>query len=410
MNDRGPENAIPIVLAAVALAPATWTAQGVVWLAPWIVTFALYFLSAFSAVFGAWLMVGWSTWHPSRLEILRLAGAALVFFGIAELLAGLSPAPRSRPAVTGPAARQHFVADPSLGWRLRPRHSAGWPAVNPHPYASGPGGFRVETSTPATSEPRPARRRPIAFVGGSSTFGVGVRFAETFAARVAAEIGRPVDNFAQPGFRIDQTALAAQHLALTSTPAAAVFAFVDPDRPLEVGVEGFTAPRFVVDGGALRLRTPDDRPSPAFRWLRQHSQLWALAFEVDHRLGRSIEWGDGSAVLKRVLVEQYRRSQAADVPMLFVRLPVRRPPLNTDAPAAYPLVQDTLHQVGAPYLDLGGSGPVRARLEHFRADGHLNAAGHRWVAQQIGPALARLLDPLAPNRPSTRSAETDDQN
>ena len=387
MNRRGPENAIPLFLLAVLMIPALWTAQGVVWSAPWCLTFSLYFVGTGLGLISVWLMVGWSVWQPSVAEVsvyvLGLLLLAGLTEGIARLLPGAAHGPSfglsTKPSKIGPG----FVPDAAFGWRLAPGSVATWDGPgNIDAYSADADGFRAVTST------APATAAPLVFVGDDVTFGTGVAAEQTFGALAAAAMKRPTTLRALPGYG---PAVTLNVLVEEALPAAAdilVVPFIDPGWraivPGPAGSASWPRPTFLVDAGEVRLWDRDDTAEPTFRWLLENSAGWRGLYALDRQLGRFMAWGGDAIVYQHVFTQMVERAAEADRQLLFVRLPL-------PVPTEHPFFQDVLHALGAPYLDLAGISARAPADLHFPGTALLNAKGHRWVAVRLRRRLARLL-------------------
>ena len=329
MNRRGPENAIPLVLLAAVMVPALWTAQGMVWLAPWCLTFSLYFVGTGMAVVSVWLMVGWSAWKPSIAEVLTyLLGLTLLLVlteGLGWLIPGLPPVDL-RPVASQDPDRlaSGFVSDPDLGWRLAPDAVAKWAGPgNVDAYASNAHGFRTVTSTAPSSAAR------LVFVGGGSVFGAGVAAEETFGALSAATLKRRPLLLALPGYGPAVTHHLVVKKGLPKTADVLVVSFVDPGWTATLpGPDGFTEwprPAFWSDDGDIRLREAGDTPAPIFRWLARNSAGWRALYALDRQLGRFFAWGDEALFYQHAFTEMAERAAEANRQLLFVRLPLPTP-------------------------------------------------------------------------------------
>ncbi len=384
LTRRGAENGVPLVLLAALILPATWVARGYGWVAPWNLTFGLYFGSALLGVLGVWFMVGSCRWYPALMEILGLVGGILVAAALSELAIRLfrSPAP---PIAGVPSGL--LEPDPRLGWRLVAGSEVKSEDGFEVRYVIDDRGFRT---APRSTPPRTGPNSPLLVtIGAERTFGVGVDSEATFTNRLADDLRFEGANLGVPYYGIDQMALVLEFNAIPRHPRLIVVAFTaPPGRPSMVPrvASEISAPEFINDHGALRLRTEDDdqRRLPAVAWLEANSALWAALYEADLWIGAEVEWGAASSHLRRVLERIHRLTETAHVPVMFVRLPTPRS-------ADYPFVEDVLHSLGSTYVDLAGS-HTRRPPDIFRADGTLSASGHRWVADSVRPALVRMLE------------------
>ena len=394
MNRRGAENAIPLLLLAVAGCPALWVAQGAVWVAPWCLTFTLYFLSSLLGVLSVWWMVGWSSWKPSVGEAGGVVLGLVVLVAVAEGGARLdsrwsayrAPA-RARLARASSVPAPPFVADARLGWRLGPDVSFDWTVAGASmTYRGATNGFRVVTSTLAGLK---GGDSPLVTVGGDFSFGIGVSSRRTFGARVATAMQRTPQLFALPSYDMLQRAAVMADPGLATKPHAILVGFVDPGwRRLAPPAPGLNemslAPPHVTDDGTVDRRRDDAQAAPPLRWLEAHSALWQALYAVDRALGRYFVWGDVAMTDQRIFARMYREAQAAAVPVLFVRLPLPEA-------SPHPFLEDIFFALGAPYLDLNDPRWRRPGPLHDPKSGLLDRAGHEWVAQRIKAALDRHL-------------------
>jgi hypothetical protein len=87
------------------------------------------------------------------------------------------------------------------------------------------------------------------------------------------------------------------------------------------------------------------------------------------------------------------RCRDENIPLLLVKLPPRHP-------KPFPALEKEMRMLGANYLDLAsappdGDGPIRVPI-----DSHIDARGHRWVADQLrkAPVAATSAGPARPRR------------
>jgi hypothetical protein len=320
------------------------------------------------------------------------AGGVVVALLLGELLLAIAgafpPRPITQVGEHPDHDRRNFVSDPELGWRMRPGVSFVWKTEGvPFPIAAGPDGFRVDgESGEAAADPAPLRR--IAFLGDSFTFGTGVRYAETFAARTAARLGAREQNVGMPGYGVDQMWCALEKVVLPDAPDLAVVALVfhDFERSLHAWreAEGFNKPVFKVSGGALARKTAQDRPPAWLRFLETRSRLFTAGRALERRLGE--QWGAGEwwALNAACLDSMAAAAARAQVPLLVVLIP------SGEQPRPFPALERHLVERGVPYADLLADWKGRPPDCYWPQDGHLNAAGHERVSQSLAPLLARL--------------------
>lgn len=335
----------------------------------------------------------------------RWLGGALLFVSVSVPLAvaelalvgfapwpGLHPAPRAFVGEHENRPSRHFVVDDDTGWRMRANTAFRWQIDGQWShYRANAQGFRSDVDFVADE---PAAR--IAIVGDSFAFGTGVELEETFASLLDARLGEGivVRNLAMPGFGLDQMWMSVRHQALAMEPLLVIVAFIDEDLDRSLTayrrVEGFNKPTLELDGGALRPQTPDDAPHPAISFLEHHSVLWSASRQLVRRVGHHVpigDWWSRNAAIFRAILEEGRRT---GVPILFVRLPSK-------SWRAFPGLHRLMAEEDGHWLDLGWPASRPDHAIHFADDGHIDAAGHAFVAEALLawmeeelPGIARL--------------------
>lgn len=294
-------------------------------------------------------------------------------------------------AVVGEYANRpsaNFVPDSLTGWRMRPNHEFRWSTFEHDvAYRSNAQGFRSVRDFSGK-----AGGTRIALTGDSFSFGTGVELEETFAARI--EQLRPayaVYNLAMPGYGIDQMWMSLRQ-SLPLKPDLIIVAFVDQDFDRSLTAyrltEGFNKPTFVLEDGELRPQRPGDRKSFLIRLLERHSRIWnAGRFAIrnlSYRKGGGEWWRVNAALFRAMDAEAH----AAGVPLLFMRIPLA-------APRDFPALRSLMRELDASYLDLADPDSLPDYPIHFAEDGHIDARGHRYVADRIIAWLDRAFSPDA---------------
>jgi hypothetical protein len=320
------------------------------------------------------------------LALLALLIAVAMLEGVLALMPSLGP-PRLKPrAYVGEHANresERFIADGLTGWRMRPSSVFHWRIDEGRDtYEANAEGFRTRWESDSFRA-RPVR---IALAGDSFAFGTGVGEHQSFGTLL--ELGRPdraLYNLAMPGFGIDQMWMSVRHQALDLEPTLVIVAFIDSDfdRSLTAfrRTEGKNKPTFVLDGGALRSQTVEDRASGLTRFLERHSAIWNLGRVATRGLGYRFPIGDWWKTNAAVFTEILTDCSNAGVPVLFVRLPLK----DT---RQFPQLRSLMSSLGADYLDLGDPERLPDGV-HFARDAHLNEDGHKWVAEQIDAWIQR---------------------
>jgi hypothetical protein len=294
-----------------------------------------------------------------------------------------------------PSRLRHDQHDPLLGWRPVPddawrSRKRGAYDVSVHTNEHGLRGRSPTRLAPAPGVPR------VAVFGCSQTFGAGVEDDETWAALVGRALGVEVLNFGVHGFGTDQQLLYFERDGVRFTPDVVVLGFAS--YHLERNLQGFrfyAKPRFVLDGGELRLAgtpvpAPDALatmapPAAPFPLLDRSLALrWAwrrLVWAQEQRLYDPE--GEGWAVT-RLLLERFERSAAAHGARLVI---VNVDELEAEVePPLEALARErgvTLVNVGPTFRWLRESG-TWLRLP---GDAHWGAAGHRVIASAVAEAL-----------------------
>ncbi len=272
-----------------------------------------------------------------------------------------------------------FVSDIHTGWRMHSENEFTWSISGERDsYKSNEQGFRS-----GWNFEQPINRKIIALIGDSFAWGTGVGYEETFGELVATTLGDnfAVYNLAQPGFGLDQMWMSLRHQALRLEPALVIVAFIDNDLDrcfyAHRSAEGFNKPTFVVENGELRPQVGNDRPNGLLRFLETYSGIWTgLRRSAVREIGFSYpvgEWWSLNQAVFEAIVADARR---AEIPLLFVRLPLREP---KDFPSMHRLADNR----NVALLDLGGNNTSRPQGIHFVDDSHINEAGHAYVAEQL---------------------------
>jgi lysophospholipase L1-like esterase len=303
--------------------------------------------------------------------LLSLAGGELVL----RWFPSFDPQPRVFVGDQPDRPNANFLADPELGWRMRPGHE--FVVDTPEyrvAYRSNDRGFRAPERSQATEADR-----TIALVGDSFAFGQGVAFDQSFGALLEAGLaGTRVENLALPGYGLDQMWLATRSVALPMQPALVIVAFISEDFTRSLNAwrrdAGMNKPTFRLEAGDLVRMTPEDAPPAWVRFLETHSRLWTGTRQAMRLLGHRLpvgEWWD----LNRAILDAIRAdAREADTRVLFVYLPTRER-------RSFASLPDYMASTGASFLDLGNQPPPEGL--NFPEDGHLNPAGHRFVADAL---------------------------
>jgi len=328
--------------------------------------------------------------HASN--VLLLGGALLVSIVIGECGARISskiaPSPRIYPGERQDREGVNFVLDPVTGWRMRSNHRFQWTIDGiASSYVSDGDGYRTWEIEPQWGGSMPRRR--IVLLGDSFTFGTGVDYAQTFGALIESS-STAVENRAMPGFGIDQMWTALDRTVFDLDPDLVVVLFIDEDFDRSLTsfrtTEGLSKPTFVLDRDRLRPLRADDRPHALWRWFETNSWLWSATQELARSSSYWLPIGDWWALNRALLASMVERCRDENIPLLLVRLPLRHP-------KPFPALEKEMRALGAHYLDLCSEAPDVDGPIHFPIDSHIDARGHRWVADQLrkAPVAASIL-------------------
>lgn len=321
-------------------------------------------------------------------KLLLVAGSLILSLLVIEGLVRLSGSYRPDPPLY-PGEREAVVDagfDRHTGWKLPP--SAEIPESRPGEfsviYRSNAQGFRSPHDFDA---PKTGRR--IALLGDSYTFGSGVPYGDTFAARLEAALpDTEVFNFGVGGWGIDQMWMALRHHALPREPDLVLVAFIRQDfnRSLSayrLGHAWLEKPTFRWRNGELRRLTAADRPPPAWRAIVRESRLIEVLRRVDISLTRRQPWTYRWRLNRAIFAAMQEDAAAAGVPLAAVHLPT-----NNRRPVPY--LEAEFQRLGIPFLDVTPLLPAEADPLYYPVDRHFTAAGHALVAG----ALVELVDRL----------------
>jgi hypothetical protein len=277
------------------------------------------------------------------------------------------------------------VLDDAIGWKFAPSAQVDDPSPDFHiVYRCNADGFR------ATKARELAADAPCAvFVGDSFTFGVGVEEPQTFVELFAgAHAGTRVVNLGMAGFGVDQMLCALREYGLREKPRLVVALFVDDDLTRCTTSyryrNGWVAkPTFALEKGKLAPRTVANSPGAVRRWLEQNVYLCELRRRVLNKLGNERGFGERFQLSRALFAEMDRECRAIGARLVVVRLPQR----GAWRPA--PAFESAFAALDVPYLDLGTRAVPDSRSLFFAKDPHIDADGHRFVADELARFLAQ---------------------
>jgi hypothetical protein len=283
---------------------------------------------------------------------------------------------------------KYFVADSVIGWKMRPRVKFSWNGAEFHStYVSNTSGFRASSDF----DPFETRKK-IVVVGDSFTFGTGIQYEDTYGARIESDLpGSVVYNLAMPGFGLDQVWLTLRNKGLPLKPDLVIVGLVSVDFRRSLTAyrlqEGFNKPAFKLVNGQLVRKTAADRPNSFIHFLENHSRVWTLFKEFTRWIGTYIPFGEWWHLNEAILDAIQSDCRINQTPVLFVNIP-----LKTWRP--FPTLRSYMERTGANFIDLRNARPSNPEKLFFRNDGHMNAEGHRFVANVIVDWMQKSMPEL----------------
>jgi hypothetical protein len=337
---------------------------------------------------------------PRRRRIAAAAAAALSALAAVEILLRLAePFPFEPPLYPGDRvatlrAGELTVLDPDVGWRFAPFAQV----EDRRPdfrvvYRCGEEGFR------APLEPRAGGEElRVVFVGDSFTFGVGVEAAETFPERLAElHPGARVFNYGMAGYGVDQMWRALARFGLPRRPHMVVALFVADDLSRSLTSyryrQGWMAkPTFMLAGDRLIARDEHNGPPKLWRWLEQRVWILELGRRASAKVGLERGFGNRFELNVAIFDAMHADCEGIGARLVAVHLPQR------GAWNPLPAFARALEERGILVLDLGRLSPEDPGELFFPRDPHIDAGGHRFVAEALSTFLVERGLLLAPER------------
>ena len=321
------------------------------------------------------------TLHPCRTTSILIFGSLLMGLLLVETIPRVSPKLRPLPRTyVGEYANRSggmFIADPAIGWKMQPNTQQQVVTEDFRIlYRANAQGFRSAHDFDAV---QPLAR--VAVVGDSFSFGVGVAYEQTFSVVLDEKLQQAiVYNFAIPGFALDQMWLSARHYALLYKPSLLIVCLIRKsfDRSQEAYrlPEGWNKPTFHLVHGALVQKTAADRPGALIRFLQHYSVIWRLSRlgsrTIAQHLPYSEWWHLNIAILQQIRAD----ANMQRMPVLFVLIPTYYEP-------RFPALNAYMKQQGLRFIDLSEAQGFDRQTMYYPHDGHLNAAGHQWIAEKL---------------------------
>jgi hypothetical protein len=310
--------------------------------------------------------------------------------GLLALMAILKP---SYPIYPGEfVSVQNDSADALIGWKMPANRVLNYLHQGRNvSYQSNSQGFRSTWNYNTDYE-----GRRIIFLGDSFTFGSHVHEKETFAALLESKFKNTRSyNFGMTGFGLDQIWMTLRHYALSLKPDLVVLSFITAD--LERSLTAYRSrpgwmqkPMFRLSEHRLVPMTQNNRPNPVWLFVQRRSRLFELWRRVEWHL--SMRYGIGYPWrLNRAIFAAIRdECRAAGAPLIVVYIPTE------NGLRRVPMLEREFRNMGINFLDLSTLEPSNPESLYIKNDGHLNALGHRFVADAIfGFLIERGLSPVS---------------
>ncbi|MEQ9504243.1 MAG: hypothetical protein RIT81_45730 [Deltaproteobacteria bacterium] len=296
--------------------------------------------------------------------------------------------------------------DPELGWSNIPNAKlVDFNGPGQH-VTIDPNGLRITPAREASDT------ITVLCSGDSFTFGVGAGDEQTWCYRLGADAPDIATlNAGEAAYGIGQMYLKARRLSDQIEWDVHVVAFIADDirRATTGEFVGRNKPRFVLDGGALRLeRETVTESSALYAWMRANKRIYAnlRVLELGRRIGAKLSGAppkppspDSTKELVGAIFEATAKMNAAQGRRtLFVFLPSGPGVDQTDV-AWRPRVAEECQRRKLDCADLVA--PFRALDETKQvamfepATRHYDADGNRWVAERIAE-LVRTSTSSAP--------------
>lgn len=309
-----------------------------------------------------------------RTKLLLVLGSLfatlLLAEGVLRIYPPFRPLPRTYVGEFENQRRQGYVADPQVGWKMRPH---GQSSTREGIYQANAQGFRAFSDFDAD---KPCKK--ITLAGDSFTFGFRIEFSKTFASLIEAGVpGSCVYNMGMPGYGLDQMWQTVRTQALPLRPSLVVVAFISGDLTRSEdafrSMEGFNKPTFKLVDGRLVPETAEDRPNFLVRFLDHYSCIWRVVKLADRALAHRYphgEWWNLNAAILDAIRDDCRR---AGVPVLFIYIPSREW-------SGFPSLRAYMARSGANFIDLSQGEFTLTADMYIPGDGHPNEKGHRRIA------------------------------
>lgn len=313
-------------------------------------------------------------------EIILLLSVVMICVVIAEVI--LIPFERFNPFPSYEVGEheskpsEHYVLDNKIGWKMKGNTSVSidWPEYETT-YRANSRGFRSPEFKPDDS------RKRIVLIGDSYTFGMFVNYEETFGAIIDDQNPEfVVYNLAMPGFVVDQMLLTLQHYGVDLAPDLVVVGLCSADfhRSLTAfrTTEKRAKPVFMLEEGKLRLKTVKDRNNWLIRFLDRHSRVYTGLKLVTILQGYHYPVGKWWHLNRKIIDRINTIGNENNFRVLFIHIPTR-------SWRNFPMLEKHMKKSNYNFINIRSAEIDDPLKLYYKADPHFNAAGNRFVANEI---------------------------
>lgn len=309
----------------------------------------------------------------SRRWLLPLALGLVFAAALAEVGLRLAGQFEPPPAELTPLRPELNVADPELGYTLKPstRTTFRYPPSSPRDLdlVSNRDGFRNSREFD-----EPDTRPRLWVLGDSFTAGEGVNSADRVTEWIErVEPGWRVDNLALTGWGLDSMVRAYERISKRLKPKAVLLNFYTDDfrrlRPYYSGM-GYASLKFEIEKGAL-VDVPFPEPPGFFRRLRT-----VQAVEQTYwRFARN------RFDLNKAILNRLREDLGADVKLAVAFLPGRGDTAEDRARRTF--LSDWCRDTQTPYFDLSETMSKAGDSAYIQGNPHWNERGHEIAGRAL---------------------------
>lgn len=322
-------------------------------------------------------------------EIILLISVVVICLIIGELILipfkRFDPVPRYDVEERESAPENDFVNDKKIGWKMKGNTNFSWDSSEfKSTYYANSQGFRSPEFKMDDT------RKKIVLIGDSYTFGAMVNYDETFGAIIDNQNPEfVVYNLAIPGFGVDQMLFTLQHYGIDLKPDLVIVGLCDSDFERSLTAyrpkERREKPVFLLEKGALRLKTNKDRTNWLIYYLDRHSRIYAGLKLVIRFIGYHFPigkwWHLNCAIIDRI----NEIGNENNFETLYIYLPTRDW-------RSFPSLQKYMQKSNYYFINIRSVKIDDPLNLYYKTDRHFNPTGHSFVANEIQKYIDRNPD------------------